>query len=139
MSEWFVVKDKDHLIESTRILVFNSFGNTESNVKLSINSQDQEELDTILSFNETENIMMPHLRKQRNKRTNAERYLLEDKQYQEIIQLLGSRMVSNILHGLVKKGLVESAFDTECNDFIFWVPDLEKGLESNEENKPETD
>lgn len=139
MSEWFVIKDKDQLIESTRILVFNSMGNEESNLKLSINPEDKEELDTILSFNETKNIMMPHLRKQRNKRTNEERYLLEDSKYQEIIELVGSRMVSNILHGLVKKGLVESAFDTECNDFVFWVPDLEKGLGSNEEKQPETD
>lgn len=139
MSEWFVVKDKDHLIESTRILVFNSMGPEKSNIKLSINPQDKEELDTILSFNETKNIMMPHLRKQRNKRTNEERYLLEDTKYQEIIELIGSRMVSNILHGLVKKGLVESAFDTECNDFIFWIPDLGKELDLNEENQPETD
>jgi hypothetical protein len=139
MSEWFVIKDKDQLIESTRILVFNSMGNEESNVKLTISPEDKEELDTILSFNETKNIMMPHLRKQRNRRTKEERYLLEDSKYQEIIELIGSRMVSNILHGLVKKGLVESAFDTECNDFIFWIPDLAKGSESDENKQSETD
>jgi len=41
-------------------------------------------------------------------------------------------MVSNIINSLVKKGLIETAFDSEKNDFIFWVKD-------NEQDKPETD
>jgi hypothetical protein len=41
-------------------------------------------------------------------------------------------MVSNIISGLVQKGLVETAFDEEANDFVFWV-------KKNEEEKPETD
>jgi hypothetical protein len=32
-------------------------------------------------------------------------------------------MVSNILAKLVNDGLIDSAFDSEKNDFIFWVVD----------------
>jgi hypothetical protein len=133
MSEWFVIKDKDQFIESTRILVFNSMGDKESNLKFTLNPEDKDELDSILSFDETKNIMIPHFRKQINKRSKKERYLLEDSKYEEILELVGSRMVSNILHNLVKKGLVE------CNDFIFWIPDLAKGSESDENKQPKTD
>jgi hypothetical protein len=114
-------------------------GDKESDLKFTINPEDKDELDSILSFDETKNIMMPHLRKQINKRSKEERYLLEDSKYEEILELVGSRMVSNILHNLVKKGLVESAFDTECNDFIFWISDLAKGSESDENKQPKTD
>jgi hypothetical protein len=42
-------------------------------------------------------------------------------------------MVSNILNSLVNKGLVETAYDAEANDFIFWVSD------ENKKENPETD
>ena len=49
-------------------------------------------------------------------------------------------MVSNILNQLVQKGLVESAFDTESNDFIFWVKDNDKLFKNETETDlPETD
>ena len=41
---------------------------------------------------------------------------------------------SKILNGLVNKGLVETAYDSESNDFIFWVKD-----DNKKEEKPETD
>jgi hypothetical protein len=43
-------------------------------------------------------------------------------------------MVSNIISGLVQKGLVETAFDEEANDFVFWVKN-----DQEEKEKPETD
>ena len=42
------------------------------------------------------------------------------------MEQLCERMVSNIIQSLVKKGLVETAFDNEKNDFIFWV---KKGID----------
>jgi hypothetical protein len=43
-------------------------------------------------------------------------------------------MISNILSKLVSEGLLDSAFDTEKNDFIFWVKE-----NNGKEEKPETD
>jgi hypothetical protein len=44
-------------------------------------------------------------------------------------------MVSNIVRGLVKKGVLDSAFDNDKNDFIFWVKDKY----DDENEQPETD
>ena len=41
-------------------------------------------------------------------------------------------MTSNIVNGLVQKGLIETAFDSEANDFIFWIKE-------DENQKPKTD
>jgi hypothetical protein len=30
-------------------------------------------------------------------------------------------MTSNLLNGLVNRGLVETAYDDEAEDFVFWV------------------
>ena len=35
---------------------------------------------------------------------------------------MNHRMISNMLQGLVSKGVLESGFDSESNDFIFWIP-----------------
>ena len=57
--------------------------------------------------------------------------MVSDDLFISIIQILNDRMVSNTLANLVSKGLVESAYDSELDDFIFWVKE-------NYE-KPETD
>jgi hypothetical protein len=42
-------------------------------------------------------------------------------------------MVSNMLNNLVNKGMIETGYDDETNDFIFWIKD------ENENQAPETD
>jgi hypothetical protein len=32
-------------------------------------------------------------------------------------------MISNMLNNLVNKGVLDSGFDDESNDFIFWIKD----------------
>ena len=46
---------------------------------------------------------------------------MNDKMFLAIIESLNERMVSNLLNSLVNKGLVETAYDDEDDDFIFWV------------------
>jgi hypothetical protein len=43
-------------------------------------------------------------------------------------------MISNIIQGLVKKGVLHTAFDNEKNDFIFWVK-TEEEMEEDEESE----
>jgi hypothetical protein len=44
-------------------------------------------------------------------------------------------MVSNLLNNLVNKGVIETGFDSDSNDFVFWIKDNDK----NKTEKPETD
>ena len=133
--EWFVVGDLDGLINSTRALVFNNFGkNSDATdpMSMTIDKVDQKELDSLLSFDESKVIIKSLLKKQQNKTKKKMRYVLNDNIFLDIVSALNDRMVSNVLGSLVKKGLVESAYDSESNDFVFWIKDENK-------EKPETD
>ena len=134
--EWFIIKDLNGFIEASRALVFNNFGANQNEsidpLALSVSDLDQDELDSVLSYDETKNIIIDLLRKQTNKRNQKIRYLLNNDLYMKIISAIGDRMTSNILNSLVNRGLVETAYDENADDFIFWVKE-------NENDKPETD
>lgn len=125
--EWYIIKDFESFIDSTRALVFNNFGKqqdgSEDDLRLSVAPEEQDELNTVLSYNETKLIAEELLHKQTNKITKQTRYLVSDQDYHKLIDALHSRLVGNLLNGLVNKGLVESSFDDEVNDFVFWVKD----------------
>lgn len=136
--EWYSIGDLQEFTNKVRIIVFNNFGKWK-NVddddtvisSMDISESDRLEMDTILSQDESLLIIKEHLKKKKNK------YILNDAIFSEIILSLNDRMVSNIMTGLVSKGLVESAFDTDQNDFVFWVKEP-LDIKDNEE-KPETD
>jgi hypothetical protein len=48
-------------------------------------------------------------------------------------------MISNILNSLVNKGVLDSAYDSDQNDFIFWVKEEEEEDDTKSNQKPETD
>jgi len=48
---------------------------------------------------------------------------MNNSMFLSIIESLNDRMVSNLLNSLVNRGLVETAYDAEENDFVFWVKD----------------
>jgi hypothetical protein len=140
MEDFFIIKDLDDFTSKVRAIVYNNFGDWEGKEQEDlieiVREEEKEDFDKVLSPQESLIIVKNLVRKQTNKKTNKSRYILNDKIFAKIIQDLNSRMVSNILNSLVQKGLVESAFDENSNDFIFWVKDNE-----NKENfeKPETD
>lgn len=135
--DWFIIKDFEGFIEATRALVFNSFGADKSakdhdDFIMSVTDKDKQELDTILSYDESLTIIVDFLKKEKNKITSKIRYLVNDDAFMKIIYALNDRMTSNILNGLVNKGIVETAYDDESNDFVFWIKD-------NDNKKPKTD
>jgi hypothetical protein len=135
--DWFIIKDFNGFVEATRALVFNSFGaeiGDKDDLITSVTDKDKKELDKILSHDESLTIIVGFLKKEKNKTTSKIRYLVNDDTYMKIVYSLNDRMTSNILNGLVNKGLVETAYDSESNDFIFWVKD-----DNKKEEKPETD
>ena len=125
--EWFVVNNIDELINSSRALVFNSFGNTndESDLEIKINETDKEELDNLLSFNESKTIVIPLLKKQKHKVSKKIRYIMNDTIFINIITSLNDRMVSNIVNSLVNRGYIDTAYDVEKDDFVFWIKEGE--------------
>lgn len=141
MSDRYIISDIDDFTDKVRAIVYNNFGlweDDKSDVDILIDDVkelEQENFDAMLSHSESLNIIIPLLRRQKHKTTDEIRYTLNDHIFVDIINSLNERMVSNVLNSLVQKGLVESAYDSETNDFIFWIKDdNHKDFE-----KPETD
>lgn len=136
-SEWFIVPNLSEFTDKARSIVYNNFGvwNNKTDMDILIDDvaqNEKTEFDKVLSHQESLVIVKENLKRERNKITKKIRYILNDDIFAEIVYKLNDRMVSNIISGLVQKGLVETAFDEEANEFVFWV-------KKDEEEKPETD
>jgi hypothetical protein len=140
--EWFIVEDLNKLVESTRVLVYDNFNTTkddkdEFSILMSdLSKEEINEMNSVLSQQECMIIAKDIVKVQKNKNTDEIRYLLSDQKFMEMIESFNSRMVSNILSSLVKKDILDSAYDENLNDFVFWVKDDEN---QKENQKPETD
>lgn len=128
--EWFIIDDLEKFVESTRVLVFNAFGKGEdvsaNDLSILIDDlceEDSNELQKTLTQSECMSIAMTYIKRELNKKTKEERYIISTKKYMSMIESFNSRMVSNILVNLTNQGLIESAYDEKLNDFIFWVKD----------------
>ena len=128
--EWFIIDDLEKFVESTRVLVFNAFGKEKDisvdDLSILIDDlcdEESEELEKTLSQSECMSIAMEYIRREQNKKTKQERYIINTKKYMSMIESFNSRMVSNILVNLTNKGLIESAYDEKLNDFVFWCKD----------------
>jgi hypothetical protein len=128
-NEIFIIDDLPKFIESTRVLVFNSFSQTEEGIdELSfllseLDKEEVGELNETLTQHECEIISKDFIRKEINKKTKTIRFTISTKKYMAMIESFNSRMISNMLHNMVNKGLLETAYDVDCNDFIFWIKD----------------
>lgn len=135
--EQFIIKDLPEFVNASRRLVFQNFGSkTDTDDLLAdMSLEDEQEMNSLLSYDESLSIMRSFLRKEMNKKTKEYRYLLNEDTYMSIITALNDRLVSNVLNNLVNKGLIETAYDEKSDDFIFWV----SNNDTAEEQKPETD
>lgn len=138
--EEYIIDDLEEFTLSTRRLVFNGFGqgevsDSEDLVDLMKEpaTEDSKEMDDILSQHESLIVVKNLATKQKHKKKNIYRYIIDEKIFSQIIEALNTRMVSNILSSLTNKGLIESAYDEKIDDFVFWVSE-----ETNDENS-ETD
>lgn len=138
--EWFVIKNLEDFINASRRLVFKNFGSESEdnfdieNILTNINPDDEKEMDTVLSYNESLSIVNGFIKTQKNKTDPTKtRCVLNEQRYIQIIEALNDRMVSNILHNLVNKGLIETAYDEKTNDFVFWVNEKNIGDDKTNE------
>jgi len=138
------ISNVDKLVNFSRRLIYYNFD--DESEKLSdadffdkvqkIKKEDMPELDKYLPFEEAKSIMKSLIIKRRHKKTKIPKLFMKESDYDEVLVQLNQRMVSNIIRGLVNKGVVDSAFDNERNDFIFWVKDK---YDEYDNERPETD
>lgn len=139
--EWYDITDVDLFIEASRVLVYSSFGQKDEmqdvqEMKMSLDDLDdteKEEINRCLPQQECLAIAKNHLKKYKNKK-NEILYRISDKAYMAFIESLNSRLVSNMLHKLSIEGYLETAFDSNLNDFVFWVKENEENQNSDEES-----
>ena len=142
--EVFIIDDLDRFVECTRVLIYQNFGSdTQQDIlelSFDINNLDSaevEELDSVLSQTECLAMAKDYVKTQQHKTRPDVRYLISNKDYMKMIECFNSRMVSNMLNNLVNKGILETAYDPECNDFIFWAKDDDSTNQSDDQ-KSET-
>lgn len=126
----YIINDIDEFTDQARMIVYANFGKDDSSDEDVIDNremttEEKAEMDAVLTHNECRSIVYSFAKKQVNKKTKVERFIINEKIFSDIIESINSRLVSNILSGLIKKGLIESAYDDKLNDFVFWVKEDE--------------
>ena len=128
----YIIDDLEEFTKSARKLVFNGFDKSigddpDEFTKLitEISQDDLEEMDQILTQQESLVIVKSLAKEQKHKITNESRYLIDEKIFSQIIEEMNGRLVSNMLSSLASKGMIESAYDEQINDFVFWIKDDE--------------
>jgi Mg/Co/Ni transporter MgtE len=128
----YIIDDLEEFTKSARKLVFNGFDKSigddpDEFTKLitEISQEDINEMDQILTQQESLVIVKSLAKEQKHKITNESRYLIDEKIFSQIIEEMNGRLVSNMLSSLASKGMIESAYDEQINDFVFWIKDDE--------------
>lgn len=132
MQDKYIINDIDQFTESVRRLVFKEFGRNDdelSSMIVDLNAEEIVEMNKVLTQQECIAIVKSTASINTNSYSDEESYIIDEKIFMKILEETNNRLVSNILTELSTKGLVESAYDSEINDFIFWVKDDEKEKE----------
>jgi len=137
--EWFVINNIEDFVQSTRVLVYSAFGSKENKQDndftidiTKLEESEVSELNNCLSQKESLLIAKEYLKKSKKQNNN---YIISNTRYAKLIEALNARMISNMLVKLTQDGLLDSAFDIESNDFIFWVKDDEKHKEKKNDTE----
>jgi len=123
MDGYLEVVNVKKLIDFSRRIVYHNFDEENNDLtdkefleKVDSLEFDNKEMNHLLPYNECKAIIKPYLVS-----IDFEYFKIKEDDYDEFLVELNRRMVSNIVKDLVSKGLVDSAFDSEKNDFVFWV------------------
>lgn len=128
----YIITDIKEFIDAVRRIVYAGFGqDITEDIDLfahAFESIDEDELDETLTLQECMSIAKNQklITAQASKTTKEKRFIITEKNYIKMIEDFNARLVSNLLSSLVAKGLIESAYCEEENDFIFWVKDDNK-------------
>ena len=128
MEQW-TIKDIPAFTNAVRNLVFKNFGENKKDVEDFISCEeieDKTEIDKLLSYQESYLIIQEFIKEIVDEDTRESQWVVNDKILLDICESLTTRMVDNILNSLVNKGILESSYDSEANDFIFWTKEKEE-------------
>lgn len=115
----YLINDLDEFVSYVRKISFEAFCESNGlNVNELAEDDINKEIDDSISLVEVKNIVLSNVTKTKN-----EEYKFKEKKLTKILMDINSRILSNALNNLVKKNLVEVAFDEEQNDFVFWAKD----------------
>lgn len=135
MNNKYSIVDINKFIETTRVMVYNSFGQSDltiDKVDMDIENLEQEErqeLDVYLGQKEAQRIIFEYIKKRKTKNGDTI-YILSEEEFLKIINDLTLRLTSNLLNNLATRGLINTAFDEETNDFIFWAKEDGKNADN---------
>ena len=125
------IENLDLLVDWSRKLVYCAFGAKEDQQDIEIammeaesideNEESTEELNQVLPLKESIALIKSYLIRKKRKSNQEIVFFISDDNYHAFLEDLNRRLVSNLIGSLVKKGVLDSAFDDERNDFIFWV------------------
>lgn len=140
--DWLEIVNLDKLVDFSRKVIFYNFDETNDGLNDNdfmdkiekIENKDCEELERLLPKDEVKAIFADMTFKKKNKNTKKISLFIKQEDYDHLLSQLNQRMVSNIVKGLVSRGVVESAFDSDKNDFVFWIK-----KDNEQPEKPETD
>ncbi len=127
---WFLIKNFEGFVNHARGLVFKVFGESIGQQEIdedmsviyeSLSKLDLEEMNRTLPLEQCLLITKQHIKIKTNKKTKEIEYYINDEILFTLLESFNTRMVSNILSKLTNDGLLESAFDEEKNDFVFWI------------------
>lgn len=124
----YTMQDPDEFINQIRRLVFAGFGLkdlADNELQHLLDEIDEEEMERTISFDECKLIAMEYLEPKKIRRKI--KYFLTEDNFTNLVEAINTRLVSNLITELVDMGQLESAWDNEANDFIFWVPDNKIG------------
>jgi len=116
----YFINDLSRFIEASRVLVYSLFGSDSdtSNIVLSmknLSKEQKQEINSCLTQKEAGIIAIEFLIK------SQEGYSISETSYNKFLDSLMSRLTSNLLAKMVSQGELETAFDDESGEFIFWT------------------
>ena len=119
--EYFIISVIGEFLQATRVWVYGLFGGMEEKEILKLkyddlDNEEKEELDKYLSLKEVTTIAKSFIRFDKKKK----QFIIGVGDYEQMVEAINSRLVSNIMMGLVRKGNLECGWDEEKNDFCFW-------------------
>jgi hypothetical protein len=122
----YEITNVDEFVESIRSIILENFYENDAKLPKEISKFDElmktkrEKIEEKLTIQEAKNIIKPILKTVINS-VGQEEYTVSHRNFKRMLDQLNRRIISNILMELVSEGLIETGFDEEKNDFIFWV------------------
>jgi len=108
-------------LDASRVWLYTMFGGLNPSESMDMKYVDlkvdeKQEIDKVLNIKEVINIAQEYIKF--NEHDGI--WLITEDRYEELLIELNARMTSNLLASMVSSGILESAYDSEINDFVFW-------------------